>query len=85
MKYKPFKKLKLSTLGMGNMRLPVTGDKNIDEARAQEMIDFAMESGINYYDTATATMAVSLSCSSARRWRNIPVTAGILHPRCPAI
>jgi len=52
MKYKPFKELKLSTLGMGNMRLPVTGDKNIDEARAQEMIDFAMESGINYYDTA---------------------------------
>lgn len=52
MKYKHFKKLKLSTLGMGNMRLPVTGDKNIDEARAQEMIDFAMESGVNYYDTA---------------------------------
>lgn len=53
--YKPFKDLSLSCLGMGNMRLPVQGDKPgapIDWERAQQIIDYAMENGINYYDTA---------------------------------
>ncbi len=52
---KPFKDITLSALGMGNMRLPTVGDVphgEIDEARAQEIIDYAMNNGINYYDTA---------------------------------
>ncbi len=55
MEYKNFRDIKLSRLGMGNMRLPVENDKEgapIDYARAQEIIDYAMEQGINYYDTA---------------------------------
>ena len=54
MQYKPFKdNLSLSTLGMGNMRLPVQrlGTK-IDRPKAGEIIDYAMANGINYYDTA---------------------------------
>ena len=43
--------LKLSALGMGNMRLPQKAGK-IDYEKAQEIIDLAYESGINYYDTA---------------------------------
>ena len=43
---------KLSALGMGNMRLPQTEEKRIDTAKAQEIIDLAYESGVNYYDTA---------------------------------
>ena len=48
---KKFQDLKLSRLGMGNMRLP-TKDGKIDFEKAQEIIDYAMRSGINYYDTA---------------------------------
>ncbi|MBQ6808651.1 MAG: aldo/keto reductase [Firmicutes bacterium] len=52
--YKPFQDLQLSALGMGTMRLPVlNGDEAcIDEAAAAEMVAYAMEQGVNYYDTA---------------------------------
>ena len=49
--YKDFKELSLSRLGMGNMRLP-TKLGRINQKKAQEIIDYAMEQGINYYDTA---------------------------------
>lgn len=54
MVYKQFQDLKLSALGLGAMRLPVIGgdDAQIDEAATEEMIAYAMEKGINYYDTA---------------------------------
>lgn len=52
--YRQFRDLKLSALGFGCMRLPtkngVFGD--VDERAAAEMIDYAMKSGVNYYDTA---------------------------------
>lgn len=51
--YKEFQDLKLSALGMGAMRLPVgKSDADIDEAATEEMVAYAMEKGINYYDTA---------------------------------
>ncbi|MDO4733069.1 MAG: aldo/keto reductase [Bacillota bacterium] len=52
--YKQFQDLQLSALGMGTMRLPVlNGDEAcIDEASAAEMVAYAMEQGVNYYDTA---------------------------------
>lgn len=53
--YKPFKDLSLSCLGMGNMRLPTRPDLEgnpIDREGAGKMIDYAMKSGVNYYDTA---------------------------------
>ena len=52
--YKNFKDLKLSALGMGCMRLPLADgtDANIDETKTAEMVAYAMEKGINYYDTA---------------------------------
>lgn len=54
MVYKKFQDLKLSALGMGAMRLPVSDgdDGRIDEEQTAEMIAYAMEQGINYYDTA---------------------------------
>jgi len=52
--YKKFQDLELSALGMGCMRLPVINgnDARPDEAAAAEMVAYAMEHGVNYYDTA---------------------------------
>lgn len=52
--YKPFQDLNLSALGLGAMRLPVIdGDASrIDEKKTRDMVAYAMEKGINYYDTA---------------------------------
>lgn len=54
MYYSEIAGVKVSALGMGNMRLPTFGgqDNQIDREKAQEIIDYAMASGINYYDTA---------------------------------
>ncbi len=52
--YKSFRDMKLSALGFGCMRLPVIkGDYSaIDQAAVDEMISYAMDKGVNYYDTA---------------------------------
>ncbi len=49
--YSEFKGKKLSALGFGTMRLPMKNGK-IDEDEFTEMVDFAMEQGVNYFDTA---------------------------------
>ena len=52
--YNAFQDMKLSALGMGNMRLPVMdgNDAAIDEAATEAILDYCMAHGINYYDTA---------------------------------
>ncbi len=52
--YREFQGKKLSMLGLGAMRLPLCSkdDADIDVAKAKEMVSYAMEHGINYYDTA---------------------------------
>ncbi len=52
--YKDFQGKKLSALGMGAMRLPVVDGKNdvIDEVATEAMFDYAIENGVNYFDTA---------------------------------
>lgn len=52
--YNSFLDLKISALGMGAMRFPTIGEdySKIDEPAVKEMVDFAMDHGINYYDTA---------------------------------
>lgn len=54
MQYFNFKGHEISALGFGCMRLPVINDEeaNIDEATTAEMVAYAFEHGINYFDTA---------------------------------
>lgn len=54
MQYRDFQDEKLSLYAMGCMRLPVIdGDDNaIDEPAAAAMVDYALEHGVNYFDTA---------------------------------
>ena len=48
---KKFKELDISAIGFGLMRLP-TKLGEPDVAATQAMVDYAMEHGVNYYDTA---------------------------------
>ena len=53
--YKNFQDLKLSSLGLGSMRLPLkdaNDDSSVDVEETQKMVDYAIEHGINYFDTA---------------------------------
>lgn len=54
MLYNTFKDKKLSGLGLGCMRLPTVGGEygKIDMDAASAMVQYAMEQGVNYYDTA---------------------------------
>lgn len=42
----------VSRLGFGAMRLPTASDGKIDKQQLQHMVDYAMEHGVNYFDTA---------------------------------
>ena len=52
--YKKFQDLELSALGLGCMRLPTVDGQEavIDEAKTAEMVEYARNQGINYFDTA---------------------------------
>ncbi|WP_415930588.1 aldo/keto reductase [Zhenpiania hominis] len=54
MQYRTFDKTgqKVSLLGMGTMRLPVTEDGQVDRETAISMIRHSIDEGINYVDTA---------------------------------
>ena len=53
MYYQDFKGTKVSALGFGCMRLPVVDGAydRVDMAAFDEMVDYAMEHGVNYFDT----------------------------------
>lgn len=51
--YTDFKGLQLPLLGFGAMRLPMLPDgSGVDEALTEQMVDYAMAHGVNYFDTA---------------------------------
>ncbi len=50
--YREFQDKKLSLLGFGTMRLPQNPDGSIDEPQVRQMTRYAIEHGVNYFDTA---------------------------------
>lgn len=53
--YNTFKDKKLSALGFGAMRLPLIpggGPGDVDQNAVNEMVDYAIAHGVNYFDTA---------------------------------
>ena len=54
MLYNDFQDLKLSALGLGCMRLPTVDgqDTVIDEIVTAQMVQYSLDNGINYFDTA---------------------------------
>lgn len=50
--YRDFQGEKLSLLGFGTMRLPTNPDGSIDEEQVRRMTRYAMDHGVNYFDTA---------------------------------
>ncbi len=52
MEYRNFCNEKVSLLGFGTMRFPLKEDGAIDYIQVNEMFDYAIENGVNYFDTA---------------------------------
>lgn len=50
--YSDFQGKKLSLLGFGTMRFPVLEDGSIDGKQVEEMTEYAISHGVNYFDTA---------------------------------
>ena len=50
--YSNFQDKELSLLGFGTMRFPKAEDGSIDQAQVEEMTRYAIDHGVNYFDTA---------------------------------
>lgn len=53
--YTNFQETKLSLLGFGTMRLPLLSNEPgspVDEVQVGQMVEYAIEHGVNYFDTA---------------------------------
>ena len=50
--FNQFQDKQLSLLGFGTMRLPTHADGSIDDAQVAEMTAYAINHGVNYFDTA---------------------------------
>ena len=52
MQYRKFYEWEISALGLGCMRLPALPGDRVDEEKAIELIRYAYDHGVNYFDTA---------------------------------
>ncbi len=52
MQYSIFKSNRVSRLGFGTMRLPLLANGEIDQNQVEQMVKYALDNGVNYFDTA---------------------------------
>lgn len=75
-RYNPQNGDKLSVLGYGCMRWKMKKDENgrdiIDQASVDELVDFAMAHGINYYDTSPAYLQGQSEAATAKALSRYP-------------
>ena len=86
MLYNDFQGLKLSRLGFGTMRLPLLPggkDSDIDEAQVAEMTRYAIEHGVNYFDTAYAYHGSRSECVIGRVLKRYPRDSFYLATKFP--
>ncbi len=81
--YRDFKGEKLSMLGFGTMRLPMTEDGGIDVKQTEEMVDLALSSGVNYIDTAYPYMSSKSEIVIGRRLSKYPRDSFYLADKYP--
>ena len=71
--YNDFNGMSLSRLGFGCMRLPVLPDSNVpDQEKVTELIKYAYEHGVNYFDTAYPYHAGKSETALAEALKDIP-------------
>ena len=86
MLYNDFQGLKLSRLGFGTMRLPLLPggkESDIDEAQVAEMTRYAMEHGVNYFDTAYPYHGSQSECVIGRVLKSYPRESFFLATKFP--
>ena len=82
--YKNFQGKLLSTLGLGTMRLPlIEGTQDIDQERVNEMVDFSIKNGINYFDTAWGYHAGNSEIAIGKALKNHPRESFYLATKFP--
>lgn len=83
--YNDFHGEKLSALGLGCMRLPLIDgdDSRVDQDKTDEMIGYAMEHGINYYDTAWGYHAGNSELAVGNALKSYPRESFMLADKFP--
>ncbi len=72
--YKDLCNEKVSFLALGTMRLPTVdgNDANIDKKATAEMVDYALNNGVNYFDTAWGYHSGNSECVIGEILSNYP-------------
>lgn len=83
MQYNKFKNINLSRLGFGAMRLPTLEDGSIDQAALEEMVAYAMDHGVNYFDTAWPYHGGSSETALGKALRKYPRESWYLASKYP--
>lgn len=73
----------VSRLGFGAMRLPTLPNGEIDEAMTAQMVDYAIQHGVNYFDTAYMYMGGKSENVMGKILKNYPRDSFYLADKMP--
>ena len=77
MKYREMAGEKISVLGFGCMRFPTTSKnaEDIDAEKSAKMLVYAIENGVNYFDTAYVCLLYTSPSPRDRQKSRMPSSA----------